>query len=167
MASTVMRQWTRLAEELSRVIAAGVGAVVVLLACVMVGSLLVGVFFRYVLHSPLSWTGEVAMLSFTWVVLLTASTGVRDGFHVRISLLHGALPGTLQRSLHYVLLLAVIAFGVALVVTGYQFTELTLGQVSPAIGYPEWMRSVSLPVTGALIVVHGIARALSGKGIDG
>lgn len=167
MSLAVMRRCTGWVEALSRMIATGVGVTVVVLACIMVGSLLVGVFFRYVLHSPLSWTGEVAMLSFAWIVLLTASTGVRDGFHVRISLLHGALPATVQRGLHYVLLLAVIVFGLALVVTGYQFTQLTLGQVSPAIGYPEWMRSVSLPVTGALITVHGIARLLSGKGIDG
>ena len=167
MSLAVMQWCTDWTEALSKAVAGAVGAIVVVLACIMVGSLLLGVFFRYVLHSPLSWTGEVAMLSFTWVVLLTASTGVRDGFHVRISLLHGALPASLQQALHYLLIAAVIVFGVALVVTGYQFTQLTLGQVSPAIGYPEWMRSVSLPVTGALIAVHGVARLLSGKGIDG
>jgi TRAP-type C4-dicarboxylate transport system permease small subunit len=167
MAFAVMRRWAEKSEMLSRVLAAGVGAVVVLLACVMVGSVLIGVFFRYALNSPLSWTGEVAMLSFTWVVLLTASTGVRDGFHVRIVLLHRALPAVVGRYVHYVLILAVIGFGLALIIAGYQFTEITLGRVSPAIGYPGWLRSASIPVTGVLIVVHGMARLISGKGIDG
>ncbi|MDA3920370.1 MAG: TRAP transporter small permease [Salinisphaera sp.] len=140
--------------------------VAALTATVMIGSLLVGVFYRYVLQASLSWTGEIALLSFTWVVLLVSSQGVREGFHVRVTVLDTLLPQRVSRWLHRGLLLAVIGFGLVLAWSGYQFTLFTAQQVSAAIRYPVWIRNASVPVCGLLIAIHGLARMAGSGRID-
>ena len=44
------------------------------------------VFYRYVLGSSLSWSEESARFLFIWVVMLGASMGVKEGFHVAVTL---------------------------------------------------------------------------------
>lgn len=135
-------------------------------ATVMIGSLLLGVFYRYVLQASLSWTGEIALLCFTWVVLLVSSQGVREGFHVRVTVLDNLLAAPARRWLHRVLLLAVIGFGLVLAWSGYQFTLFTAQQVSAAIRYPVWIRNASVPVCGLLIAIHALARIAHSGRID-
>lgn len=125
---------------------------------VMVASLLLGVFFRYVVQASLTWSEEVAILAFTWVVLLTSSLGVRENSHVRISLIDDLLPPRVRWALMQLILIAIAVFGLVMVWSGYRFVEFTLGQVSPAVQYPVWLMNASVPVAGALIAVHAVGR---------
>ena len=50
------------------------------------------VFYRYVLGSSLSWSEESARFLFIWVVLLGASMGVKESFHVSVTLFKDMLP---------------------------------------------------------------------------
>ena len=61
-------------------------------ALIMLGSLLIGVFYRYVLNASLAWSDEVAILAFIWTIFLFSSALVRDFGHVRVALLLDALP---------------------------------------------------------------------------
>src|SRR3546814_11778910 len=57
------------------------------LSMIMVVALIAQIFFRYVVGHALSGSEEIAVLTFSWVVLLLASVGVREGFHVRLTVL--------------------------------------------------------------------------------
>lgn len=134
----------------------------VALSMVMIASLLLQVFFRYVLENALTWSDEVALLSFVWVVLLLASVGVRDGFHVRLSLILNLLPGPARNVMERTILFVIGGFGVFLAISGYRYVEATRGQISAAIGYPtELLHSAGL-VCGVLIAVQALARIVLG-----
>jgi TRAP-type C4-dicarboxylate transport system permease small subunit len=135
-------------------------------ATVMIATLLLGVFFRYVLQSALSWSGEVAMLAFTWTVFVMASVGVREGFHVRIEMIDDYLPATAKLLLHRLLLIAIGLFCLSLVVIGWQFVELGAQLRSPAAGYPIWIRNAALPIMASLGFVHVLARFLDGSSLE-
>lgn len=126
-------------------------------ATVMVASLLLGVVYRYVLQDSLSWTDEVALLSFTWVVFLTAVLAVRDDSHVRIDLIHKFLSRQINWLLNQLIWIAIALTGAYMAWTGFNLIEFTIGQTSPAIGYPIWFRNVSLPLCGVLIIVYALA----------
>ncbi|NLO79209.1 MAG: TRAP transporter small permease [Xanthomonadaceae bacterium] len=145
-------------DQISRLLARVSIWLILLASLAMVASLLLGVFFRYVVQSSLTWSEEVAILAFTWVVLLTSSLGVREDIHVRISLIDDVLPPRARWALTQLILLAIAAFGLAMAWAGYRFVEFTLGQVSPAVQYPAWLMNASVPVAGALIAVHALAR---------
>src|SRR5690625_1824572 len=77
---------------LERALTCLVQTLAVLFALAMVSSLLLGVFFRYVVQSSLTWSGEVAMLCFSWLTFLTAALMVRENGHVRLEFVRDAFP---------------------------------------------------------------------------
>lgn len=129
-----------------------------LTAVALITTLLTGVFFRYVMQNSLNWPGEVSLLLFSWTVLLVASLGVREDFHVRVTLLRDLLPGALSDGLERLILLGVGLFAAAMLFYGWQFAEFTAGRTSAAINYPLWLRNASVPVAGGFMLLHVLAR---------
>ena len=131
--------------------------VVVAMAALCMGSLILQVFSRYVLGNTFVWTEEAALFLFTWIVLLAGSLGVRDGFHVRLSLLLNLLPPRARRLAEAVIMVLVGLFGGVLAWAGTRYVEATMGHVSAAVRYPIEALHLAAPVCGALIVVHAVA----------
>lgn len=131
---------------------------IVVLAVAMVASLLLQVVFRYLIGQALSWSDEVALLSFIWIIFLAGSLGVRDAFHVRLTLGIGWLPDRWQLWLERAVLLAIMSFGAILLDHGGRYVAMTAGSVSPAMGYPIELVHLAAPVGGTLIVLHALAR---------
>ena len=132
-------------------------AVVVAMAALCMGSLILQVFSRYVLGNTFIWTEEAALFLFTWIVLLAGSLGVRDGFHVRLSLLLNLLPRRARRLAEAAIMVLVGLFGGVLAWAGARYVEATMGHVSAAVRYPIEALHLAAPVCGALIVVHAVA----------
>ncbi len=153
---------TRAVETVSRLFARLTQWLAVAMATVMVVCLLLQIFFRYALASPLTWTEELAVLMFAWVVMLMGSLGVREDFHVRLTLLLDRVPEAPRLWIERATLAAILAFGVLLAIAGYHYVEGTLGVVSAAIGFPIEALHLAAPVCGVLIVLHAAARLLGG-----
>ena len=130
----------------------------VAITAVMVVSLLIGVVYRYVLQDASSWSDEVALLAFTWIVFLTAALMVRDDGHVRIEMIEKALPPTLNFLLTQAIWITIVLTGLFMVKTGLNFIEFTAGQASPAIRYPVWLRSSAFPVSGIFIAFYALRK---------
>lgn len=143
----------------------GAQALGAMTAVVMVCSLLLGVFYRYVLDNALVWSDEIAALAFTWTVFLFASALVRTGGHVRVTLLVDALPRLLGELVERGILLLVLGFGLFMLWTGWNFAGFTFGQVSPAVRYPLWIRDAAVPVCGLLISLHALILVLKPRPI--
>lgn len=141
-------------DKLGRGLAYGSQLVGAFAALIMVLSLLLGVFYRYVLEDALVWSDEVAALAFTWTVFLFASSLVREGGHVRVTLLIDALPPVVSELLERGIMLLIFGFGLLMLWTGWNFAEFTVGQVSPAVRYPVWFKNAAVPAGGLLISIH-------------
>lgn len=141
---------------LERALTCLVQTLAVLFALAMVSSLLLGVFYRYVVQSSLTWSGEVAMLCFSWLTFLTAALMVRENGHVRLEFVMDAFPDRARAVLNALIWLAVVLVGIYMAWTGFQFILFTMGQKSAAIRYPIWMRDSSLGVGGVLIAIYGL-----------
>jgi TRAP-type C4-dicarboxylate transport system permease small subunit len=143
---------------------AGVARVARAAACLLTGLMLAvltwQVFMRSVLNAPPSWTEEVALLAFSWAVLLAVACGVRDGLHVRMDILVDALPGPLRRLCERAVLVAVVFVGLSLLQAGWRYVGESAGSTSPAISYPMPLLYASTVVCGALIALFGLERLL-------
>lgn len=126
-------------------------------AAVMIISLILQIFFRYVIGSSLVWSEELALFLFTWVVLLAGSLGVREGYHVRLTLFRDLLPPRAKWAFNLMAHLVAGIFGGLVLVSGYHYLDSTLGQVSAAVRYPIEYLHLAAPVCGALIVLHTLA----------
>lgn len=134
--------------------------VVVLMTVICISSLILQVFTRYFLGSAASWTEELALLLFTWIVLLAGSLGVRDGFHVRLTLVLDIMPEPMRVWAERVIVALILIFGAVLLVSGIDYVARTLGQVSAAVRYPIQVLTTAAPAAGALIVLHALPRLL-------
>lgn len=158
-------------DWVSRRVAQATMMAVVLAAGAMMAALILQVFSRYVLGATFVWTEELALLLFTWIVLLGASIGIREGTHVRLGLLVDALPA-LPRSVWQRLVAAlVLAFCLILLSSGMDYPARTSGRFSAAIRYPiEWMHAgtqvftlIAIPgliLSGDLMMRGGLSRRL-------
>ncbi len=145
-------------EAASRWLAASTKVVCVLVLFVMLGLLATQVVARYVFDAPPSWTEELAISLFAWLVLLYASVGVREGFHVAVDLLSRATPRAIRMVSDRIVLALTFVLGIALVLSGWRYTVDTAGQMSAALQYPIEALHAAAPAGGALIALHALAR---------
>ena len=119
-------------------------------------TLLIAVFFRYVVGYALSWPEELCMLLFTWIVFLAGSLGVREGFHVRLTIVLKQFGPKTQKILSKAITVAIMFFGIVLLYSGKDMVSRTFGSISATIGYPMALINTSAIVSGALIFIHGL-----------
>ncbi|MBW2083007.1 MAG: TRAP transporter small permease [Deltaproteobacteria bacterium] len=148
-------------EKTSALLARLTAVIVVLLAIGLVGSLLISIFFRYVIGQALSWPEEISLILFTWLVLLAGSLGVREGFHVRLTILSSRLPPKPRSYLDKAITASIGVFGCVLVYSGADLLARTSTYLTATLRLPlEWI-NFSAPVCGGLIVLHSLAVLLA------
>lgn len=79
--------------RLERLSAWSAGAFLVL----MIADILMGVFFRYFLHSSVIWTEEVARFSLVWLVMLGACAAFLHGDHMAIDFIINRMNPSVQK----------------------------------------------------------------------
>jgi TRAP-type C4-dicarboxylate transport system permease small subunit len=136
-------------------------AVIVMLACIVLQ-----VVMRYVVGKTLSWSEELAVLMFAWATLGGLALGVREGFHVRLDLLIGSLPGAARRWTERSIELLTASFGAYLLWSGMRFFEMTGGSVSAAIGYPIEVLHALAPVAGGMTCLFALQRLIAGSAVE-
>jgi TRAP-type C4-dicarboxylate transport system permease small subunit len=123
------------------------------------------VVMRYVFNFPLSWSEEIAMLLFTWVVMLSTLVGVRRSVHARMSLLVEVLPEWIQSVWERAVNIVVLAIGLFIAYSGWDYLVQTRGATSAATGYPiEWLYACA-PCFGVLLVLFTLERIICGNEI--
>jgi len=143
--------------------AAAVKALVVAMVAVMLVALSAQVVLRYAFNLTLSWSEELSLGLFTWTVLLTAALGVRDAFHVRMSLLIQRLPAGMRLRAEQGIHFATAAVGCFLAWSGWRYFSDTHGATSAAIGYPIELLHGSALVCGVLIAMFALEALIEGR----
>ena len=134
-----------------------VTAIVTMLACIVLQ-----VVMRYVVGRALSWSEELALLMFAWATMGGLALGIREGFHVRLDILIGALPASLRPWAERAIEAFTALFGAYLAWSGERFLDMTSGSVSAAIGYPIEILHSLATATGVLIFLFAIQRTFRG-----
>jgi len=150
----------RILRTVNGPLASATRAVVVVAVAVMLVSLGAQVVTRYVFSMALSWSEELSLLLFTWVVLLASALGVREGFHVRMDLIADRLPPLARNALAHVIQVVVLVAGAFLCWHGWRYVMATRGSVSAATGYPIELLHLAAPVGGLLIALFAVERMI-------
>lgn len=131
----------------------------VMIIYIILGLLVTQVVMRYFLGAPPSWTEELAIILFAWLVLLYATEGVREGFHVMIETIP-AQWAVLRAVSDRIAALLIIGFGLVALTAGANYVQRTAGQRSAALQIPIEALYLCVPVCGALLILHAAARLL-------
>ncbi|PIE31607.1 C4-dicarboxylate ABC transporter permease [candidate division KSB3 bacterium] len=120
---------------------------------------LLGVFFRYVIRQPLSWSEEVARYLMIWAASLAVSIGIMRREHLGITILISRLPVPLQKVAALFVNVCVLWFLWVLTKFGYTMAVEGKTQLSPILAKygisMVWSLS-AIPVAGALAMVQTI-----------
>ena len=116
--------------------------------------IIVAVFCRYALSSPLTWNEEFVVTLFTWMIFIGLANGFRKRSHIVIEILMLILPASLKRiaalisvSVTLITLAVLVWFGVVEV---SQMIEIT----TPMLGISTAWSIAALPVGMALALFH-------------
>ena len=114
------------------------------------------VFARYVLNASPSWAEQAALLLMIWYVMFAAAAGVREGFHIRISVFVRSLPERLQRAVNFIAHVTVGVFGVAMAFWGVDLVRETWQHVIPTLGLSRGVAYIPIPAAGVLIAFFAL-----------
>ena len=131
-------------------------ATLVILVCIV----FLQVFTRYVLGFTPRWSEETAVILMIWLGFITTAIGVKRGTHLSISAVVDLFPKSVQNVISYFDELAVMFFGIILLVYGRDLTIQTMSSTLPATQLPAGVLYAALPVSGAMIIIYTIARIL-------
>jgi TRAP-type C4-dicarboxylate transport system permease small subunit len=119
-----------------------------------------GVFFRFVLHSSLSWSEELEAYLFVWLTCLGAAAGVKLRAHPEVRALADRLPGFTRKLVADLGDAVVIALGAIFVVYGGNMIELMGSETASSLPISMTYPYLAIPVGGALLVFHSVVRIL-------
>jgi TRAP-type C4-dicarboxylate transport system permease small subunit len=147
-----------LADVLNKIALAVASAFMVLIFVVAA----LGVIFRYVIQHSLPWADETAAYLFIWMVFLGAAAEVWNGGHPAVQLVVDRL-SPVGRSIAGVVANAMIAaWGCVLLVFGIKAVILEAPEsMSSLPGISLQIPYAAIPVSGALIVIFALARAVA------
>lgn len=123
---------------------------------------------RYLTNFSLAFTEEVEVSLLVWLTLLGAAAGFKHGAHLGLTFIVGRFPRWARRgvtvggtALAVGLFLALAWFGL-----WQLLDEAKMGTTSEALGIPQWLYTLALPVGGIIMIgraVQATRRALRGE----
>lgn len=133
----------------------------------MLGVVLVGVFYRYVVDESLSWYDEFAGYLLVWLTMYGSVVALARRKHISFDTLVLKLPPGWQRAAEVFGILCVAGFSLVLLAAGWQLVREMSDETAvslPALRM-SWIYGV-MPISGALLLLIGLvqlAGAVTGR----
>jgi TRAP-type C4-dicarboxylate transport system permease small subunit len=152
---------SRFFDQFEEILGAGLLAVMAVFA-------FLNVLTRYFIQYSFAFTEEIEVALLVWLTMLGASAGFRRGMHLGFTFLAEQFPVS-ARKIFIVLsaLLGIIVFVLLLLFgIGQIGQELQLQITTEALGIPQWIYTLALPIGSVLIIfriMEATFRALQRK----
>ncbi|MDQ2081070.1 TRAP transporter large permease subunit [Xanthobacteraceae bacterium Astr-EGSB] len=120
--------------------------------CILLGMIVIvfaGVIARYVFNDAFSWTEELAIWGFTWLIFLGAAMGVRQDKHVSVDLLSRITPVVAIPAIGFVRDVVVALSMLMLARNGYLLAD-RVGGVSSALEWPNAYQYAIIPTSAVV-----------------
>lgn len=145
-----------LVEKVSQGVNSVVERVTVVLAIVLTGVVSLGVIFRYLFNSPLSWEQESSILLFMWVAFLGASIAFYMKSHVRITFVVDAFPGRLKVWVALIGHIALLLFFGIMLGKGMEVVLQTAPHNFQTLPISLGWLYAAAPVSGAIMLLYSL-----------
>ncbi len=136
--------------------------------CLLIAMTLIicmGVFYRRVLNTGLSWTDEVAMLFMVWCGFISMAYGVQQKLHISVEVFYNLMPKGVRFILKKIINALVFAIGVLLLFYGVKLMESTMSNVMTATRWPTSVRYAPVAISGLLMAYFSFAELIGFKSV--
>lgn len=133
----------------------------------MLGVVLAGVFYRYVVNEALSWYDEFAGYVLVWLTMFGSVVALARRKHISFDTLVLKLPPRGRRAAEIFGVLCVMGFSLVLLLAGWQLVREMSDETAVSIPAVKmaWVYGV-MPISGALLLLIGLvqlAGAVTGR----
>ncbi|GBC63782.1 TRAP transporter small permease [Desulfonema ishimotonii] len=144
-------------DRLSHTLNQGVEYLLFALGLSMAVIVAVQVFSRYALNHSLFWSEELARYILVWLTFLGTSVAYRRRVHPGVDMIYTRMPRPLRKISSVLVHLAALSLFGVMIVYGCKFAWFVRIQISPALSLPKWILFSIIPVSGAILTIHGLA----------
>jgi TRAP-type C4-dicarboxylate transport system permease small subunit len=127
-------------------------ALAALLAFITIG-VFIQVVLRYVFAKSFLWGEELSLFAFIWCVFLGTAVCSWRHTHFSFDMLSGLMGARAEGVQKLIVDLCVLTCTVVIMVTGWQFSDLSLKRLSPALGITLFVPTIVMPVSGVLMTL--------------
>jgi len=159
-----LQRWSERSAALSTAINRGIELVCAVLLAILVVDIWIGVFGRYVVELPVTWTEELARYLMIWAALLAVSCGVARREHVAVTAVLHSLPATLRRWIEVAIDLLAFAFFAFLCYFGVDMARQGQTQYATIFDMSMAIPFASVSVSSALVCVQLALTAIRDAG---
>ena len=129
----------------------------------MIGLLVVDVFGRYVVHKSTLISYDMTAYFLVGITYLAAAYGLREGSHVRVSVVIDRFSPAFQRAWYFFVDLVALVFTVILLWKSLDLVRFNIAsgvRASTFMGEPLWIPQVIVPIGLALFVIEEATRLM-------
>jgi tripartite ATP-independent transporter DctM subunit len=153
----VVRPWAaRIDSTLSMLVS--IPAALLVLAEIVV--LFAGVIARFVLHTPLVWSDELASILFLWMAMLGSVVALNRGEHMRMTAFVGGTEKSTRAMFEAIAICASLIFLLLVAWPAWEYAYDEREIVTPALELPNIWRAAALPVGIFLMSLFSVTRLL-------
>ncbi|MGY3131374.1 tripartite ATP-independent transporter DctM subunit [Bradyrhizobium sp. USDA 4501] len=150
--------WRKAIVNLNKALKPVVAIPAALLVIAEVTVLFVGIVSRYVLHTPIVWSDELAGILFLWLAMLGSVVAFQRAEHMRMTAIVGMIRPEARLFLDVFATAASFAFLLLVVRPAYEFAADEVFVTTPALGIVNTWRAAALPVGIGLMLVVATLR---------
>lgn len=127
----------------------------------MVISVLLGVWYRYVLLNPLLWTDELAIYCMIWMGFLAVGIGVKHDEHPSVEFIINRLPWRLRTAFERLVSLGILLLLLVVTVFGFDYA-INSGRfrLTGALGISMVLPLLSVPVGSLFALLQLLLRMM-------
>ena len=134
-----------------------------LLGVSMTATVILQVFCRYVLNHSLFWSEELARYLLVWLTFIGATVAYHRNMHPGVDILFKRLDRSSRDRIRQIVHLVSLVFFLVMIWYGCTFAYFIRVQTTPALSLPKWLIFSIIPISGALLSLHGAAFLLKGS----
>jgi TRAP-type transport system small permease protein len=123
-----------------------------LLAFITIG-VFIQVVLRYVFSMSFLWGEELSLFAFIWCVYLGTAICSWRRIHFSFDIFSEILGGRAAGVQRLAIDLCILTVTGVMVVTGWQFSQMSIARLSPALGITLLVPTIIIPVSGALMTL--------------
>ena len=123
-----------------------------LLAFITIG-VFIQVVLRYVFAVSFLWGEELSLFAFIWCVFLGSAVCSWRHTHFSFDIFSEVLTGRAAGVQRLLVDLCVLTVTLVMVVTGWQFSQMSIARLSPALGITLLVPTIVIPLSGALMTL--------------
>lgn len=120
--------------------------------------LVVQVFMRYFVNSPLVWAEELARYLLVWCTMIGTSLAVRESRHIVVDFAPILFGPRSVGVFRLISMLGIIVFSIVIIIYSVPFVQRVqqMNQLSPSLEIPVWWVYLALPVGAAASILRAI-----------